>query len=542
VSIDPTIWVWTYTWDGATGFSYSSSECYCGYSSCGDEIRWKGADVWNAWAYFNTDSIEPGSNVTDVDFYFDVEEINWPWFYVRALNAYSIYCSDLWWWEHNGTVYRDITDCDSTGWHGPYDLGTQADADLEAHLSHNPPYFGLTFHDYDSTDEWYAIVDSYDWVDGLKLEVTYDQPPPPKPDFIVEDIWLEPSCPVAGQSYRIHTNLCNVGDGDYNSSIYLKYYVNGAPVDDDYLSWGLDSGECDEEVSDWLTASYTLDCYDIKVCIDPNDDIDEENENNNCRTEEYAWGVPPAPSASPSSGCAPLTVEVCAPSGYDQYDWQYQPPGSGSWYDFADDDRCEQKDCSYDGTWRFRYRCKCGACWSDWGSARSVTVYDVPPDPPAPSVSNPSGCEPVSGTLTAEYGWNSYDWQRKPPGGGWEDFGGSGRTQPYTADSPGTWKYHYKVKDSHCWSDWADEASVTVYPEPPPPPPADVSDPEGCEEVSGILTADGGWAEYDWQQKPPGGGWEDFGGTSQTQSYHAHIVGEWCFRYGVKNSYGCWSD
>lgn len=539
VSIDPTIWVWTYTWDGATGFSYSSSQCYCGYSSCGDEIRWKGADVWNAWAKFNTDTIEPGSNVMDIDLYCFVEEINCPYFEIRALDDYASSCAELWYWQHSGTVYDAITNCLGTGWQGPFDLSATAHQHMEDNLDHNPPFFGITIHDTDSSDSWYAIVDSYDWVDGLKLQVTYD---PPEPDFIVEDIWLEPSCPQAGQSYRIHTNLCNVGDGDYSGSIYLKYYINGATVDDDYLSWGLDAGECDEEVSDWLTASSNLDCYDVKVCIDPYDNIDEENDTNNCRTEEYAWGIPSAPSASPSSGCEPLTVEVCGTSGFDYYDWQYQPPGSSSWYNFADDDRCEQKSCSYDGTWKFRYRCKCGPCWSDWGSARSVTVYDTPSDPPAPSVSNPSGCDPVSGTLTGQSGWNSYDWQRKPPGGSWEEFGGSSRTQPYTADSPGTWQYRYSVRNSYgCWSEWGGAASVTVYDTPDPPGAPSVSNPSGCEQVTGILTGQSGWSEWDWQQKPPGGGWEDFGGSGRTQSYDANIEGTWEYQYRVKNSYGCWS-
>ncbi len=86
--------------------------------------------------------------------------------------------------------------------------------------------------------------------------------------------------------------------------------------------------------------------------------------------------TPGAPSANPSSGCDPLTVTVNG-SGGTQYDWQYKPPSSGSWYNFGGSSSSATKTCDSQGTWRFRYKRRDGDCdWSDWGSSRSVSVQD----------------------------------------------------------------------------------------------------------------------------------------------------------------------
>ncbi len=325
------------------------------------------------------------------------------------------------------------------------------------------------------------------------------------PDLVVQDISLNPSCPVAGESYRITANLCNNGGARAGGSIRLHYYVNGAYVDDDFLTWGLDAGECDPETSDWLTASSSLDCYQIKVCIDPYDAIDEENDNNNCRTEEFAWGIPSAPSASASSGCGSVSGTLTATSGYSSYDWQRRSPGGG-WEDFGGSSRTQAYTANSAGDWQYRYSCSCGGCWSSWGDERTVTVYALPSAPSAPSVSNASGCPPVSGTLTAAPGWSSYDWQQEPPGGQWEDFGGSSRTQAYTANSPDDWQYHYRVKDNHgCWSDWGSSGSVSVYEVPGEPSNAQANPPNICEGESSELTASVSGAVIDWYTSNCGG-------------------------------------
>jgi hypothetical protein len=532
----------SFEWDGASGFSLSGGECYCGDYSCGDVVMWRGADVYNGWMYFDTFSIPAGSHITDTDIHLDVEESYCPYFYIRALDQYTTYCSDMWWWEHNGTIYFTQSSCSGFPSSGAWsaDLGSSADADLEDNLDHDPPYFGVSFHDFDDSSDWYATVDGYDWFAGPYLTVTYS---PPRPDLVVDWVSTSPSCPVGGSQYRITARVHNIGQGavPWSTLIHLHHKVNGVVVDEDDLWLGMGPGEYDDVESILLSASTQLDEYDIEVCVDPHDAIDEEDDSNNCEGETYTWGTPNSPSADPTSGCRPLDVTLHAASGYDTYDWQYRPPGGG-WTDFDGSGSGASYTCTTAGDWQFRYRARTGPCWSSWGNARTVTVHDLPVCPGAPSASNPSGCRPVSGTLTAGSGWSSYDWQYRPPDGSWHDFGGSGRTQSYTADESGTWQYRYRVQNSPgCWSDWCSAAFVVVFPIPDDPGPASASPAAGCAPLSGILTAAPGWSAYDWQQRPPGGGWEDFGGGGQTQSYAAGIVGSWCYRYRVQNTHGCWS-
>lgn len=80
----------------------------------------------------------------------------------------------------------------------------------------------------------------------------------------------------------------NQGDVDANDDTYLYVYVDGDreasyKIDDNYL-------ESDEMVSVTFELNVLEDLdeeKEVKACIDATDEVDEDNESNNCRTEEF---------------------------------------------------------------------------------------------------------------------------------------------------------------------------------------------------------------------------------------------------------------
>jgi hypothetical protein len=152
--------------------------------------------------------------------------------------------------------------------------------------------------------------------------------------------------------------------------------------------------------------------------------------------------TPGAPSANPSSGCDPLTVTVSG-SGGTQYDWQYRPPSSSSWYNFGGSSSSATKTCNSEGTWRFRYKRRNGDCdWSDWGSSRSVSVQDC---------SDPEGACCIGSTCYSNWTQDDCDGYS---GSSWLGAGSSCSGDPCgTADPVGAC-----CMGTSCYSNWtADE-------------------------------------------------------------------------------------
>ncbi len=122
---------------------------------------------------------------------------------------------------------------------------------------------------------------------------TYTWKSPPMPDLIVQDISISPSSPTATETATITATLKNQGDASASGSIRLRYYVDGGYIGDDYLSFGLGSGQSDTE-----SISYTVNTegnHTVRVIIDSENIVIESNENNNDRSETYYWSPPPTP-------------------------------------------------------------------------------------------------------------------------------------------------------------------------------------------------------------------------------------------------------
>ena len=82
---------------------------------------------------------------------------------------------------------------------------------------------------------------------------------------------------------KVYYEIGNQGDADADSS-HSYLYIDNSYKEDDYVSSIPDGGYSeDENFSNWTcTAGQT---YSIKVCADGDDEVDEEDEDNNCRTE-----------------------------------------------------------------------------------------------------------------------------------------------------------------------------------------------------------------------------------------------------------------
>jgi len=288
VIVDPSLTVPAYDWNGASGFSYTSSQCYCGSSSCGDEVRWKGADAENGWMYFNTSSIPDGSDITDVDLHYDVEAWNCPYFQVRALDAYTTLCSDMWSWEHNGQVYYAHTVCSQVT---DIDLGASADADLEGNLGAD--FFGVAFHDTDTSSTYYAVVDSYDFLIEPYLTVTY-APPNRDPDTAYNTQW--PSVIYSGQTFTIKTDhtdpdgqadveLCHAGikinaPGSWDIGMWFDPDNNSFAVNNGGDKITLNSASKSSITNGWrvtwsVTLNWTWEAADESRNLDPLAETDD---------------------------------------------------------------------------------------------------------------------------------------------------------------------------------------------------------------------------------------------------------------------------
>ncbi|HNQ22677.1 MAG TPA: IPT/TIG domain-containing protein [Phycisphaerae bacterium] len=170
VVVDPTVNCYPSEVAGWTGFSYDSSTCYCGDSSCGDNVRWRGgATVRKGWMYFNTVSIPDGSTINDTVLWYNLGEQNCPYYYMRAMAGFTTSCATVWTYETTGTIYVHKNSCPVTGWNS-HDLGATADADLQARLGSD--YFGTAFDEYEAGD-YYATAYGYYGSNDPYVVVTY---------------------------------------------------------------------------------------------------------------------------------------------------------------------------------------------------------------------------------------------------------------------------------------------------------------------------------------------------------------------------------
>jgi hypothetical protein len=115
----------------------------------------------------------------------------------------------------------------------------------------------------------------------------------PRPDLVVNDIWVTPDPRYAGQSATIHAQIKNVGTADAGS-FKIKYSLDGSYLGEDTLSFGLnkDGASNEESISCTVAGSGN---HKVKVVADSGSQITEGNEENNSREETFSWSELPQP-------------------------------------------------------------------------------------------------------------------------------------------------------------------------------------------------------------------------------------------------------
>jgi len=137
--------------------------------------------------------------------------------------------------------------------------------------------------------------------------------PPSLPDLVVEDVWTEPSPPIASKYTTIGVKIRNQGERDITRTIYLELFFDGVSKGRASIN-GLAAGAT--KTSKWQTMKWPSDTnyHTIRCIVDPDNIVAESNETNNARSEQFKAELPPnqpptcSLSANPRSGKAPLTV------------------------------------------------------------------------------------------------------------------------------------------------------------------------------------------------------------------------------------------
>lgn len=113
-----------------------------------------------------------------------------------------------------------------------------------------------------------------------------------QPDFIVQDISINPSNPETSQSVTVIGTFANTGNCYFEGLIDVIYRIAGSTYGPDKIFLGLDPGE---SISIPLDPPIEIECpgfHSMTVTIDPFNSIPELDETNNSRTETFRWRGP----------------------------------------------------------------------------------------------------------------------------------------------------------------------------------------------------------------------------------------------------------
>ncbi|GAH49124.1 unnamed protein product, partial [marine sediment metagenome] len=138
---------------------------------------------------------------------------------------------------------------------------------------------------------------------GEYITAEYIEKETPKPDLIVDDIWVEPSEFNQNSSVKLYSRIKNIGAGDAKVSFKIKRYFDGN-LTSTYTKDSLNSGGSSITYSTH-TWSSDSNYHTIKVVVDSDSQVAESSERNNEKSEQFKAIVPPVTakiySYSPSS-------------------------------------------------------------------------------------------------------------------------------------------------------------------------------------------------------------------------------------------------
>ncbi|MFC1716933.1 CARDB domain-containing protein, partial [Candidatus Poribacteria bacterium] len=236
------------------------------------------------------------------------------------------------------------------------------------------------------------------WIE--KIESTEE------PDLIVDDIWIDPDPPDAGNFNRVWFRIKNQGSGDTVGFFRSKLYFDGV-----YRAYadknGLIAGSSQAYYWDTSWPS-DYNSYTVRVVVDADGAITESNEGNNERSESF--------SATPPTDTTPPPAPVISSSSHAENVWSSNDDLSFSWTEPSDTSGISgysyaltanpsaipdvvsegtSRSKSYfniaDGTWYFYVRARDGA--GNWGPADHygpVKIDDTPPAAPISLTALPS--------------------------------------------------------------------------------------------------------------------------------------------------------
>ncbi|MCD6502455.1 hypothetical protein J7L01_07610, partial [bacterium] len=157
VVIDPTITCYIYSSPAdATSSGYSEgTNCYCGYSYCGDQVRATGADTNLGWMFFNIAAIPDGYTINSINWHAYCYALNYPWWELRAMSQRTFDCSAYRTSCTSGTVMLSQywSSSEPTGWKS-YTLNSSANSIMQSRLGDG--WFGTGIRDFDSSNSYYT--------------------------------------------------------------------------------------------------------------------------------------------------------------------------------------------------------------------------------------------------------------------------------------------------------------------------------------------------------------------------------------------------
>ncbi len=229
---------------------------------------------------------------------------------------------------------------------------------------------------------------------------------------------------------------------------------------------------------------------------------------------------PPNPTVTSSNTCGDKTLTRANPPSGSTYYWQ----GTSCGTSIANSSL--NYNVSSTGTYYLRAKYSNGT-WSTC-SSKSVTINQIPTNPPAPTTTtNTCGAQTLTrGTPPSGY---TYYWQGTSCG-----TSAANPALTYTAPTTGNYKLRARANSGGCWSNICSSVAVAVSPSPPTPPVPSASS-NNCGPVTLTMANAPTGEVYYWQGSSCG-----INATDTASTYIANTSGIYYLR--SLNSSACWSN
>lgn len=351
------------------------------------------------------------------------------------------------------------------------------------------------------------------WVDHVRIKCNYEYY---YPDLEVTDIWIVPDTFYHGDTVDLKAEIKNSGDGKAENSFKVNMYFDGTNLGYAQISAGMPAGETATITLEDFEWPNNINTHTIKVVADTDNDVEESNENNNEREEDFTAlnHVPNTPSLSGTTTGwhnteYSYTISATDDDGDDlkyYIDW-----GDGTntgWMGWYSSGESVTKQHTWDEPGNYNVKGKAKDEFGEESDEVTLSIYMGNRAPNKPNT--PSG--EIDGNHGIEYSYTSsttdpdndkvcykFDW-----GDGsstdWTGLLNSGETvtESHTWDEPGNYEVKVKAKDEYdeesSWSDILYVTMTNLAPDTPSDP-----DPEDMDDWVDIN------ADLSWDCADPNG-------------------------------------